>query len=295
VTDEADSSVDVLESLFVRQIALSARRIDELEATLARTRARCDQLVEENRALRAELDKARRAGKRQAAPFSRDSKKPDPQRPGRKPGEVYGAKARRQPPAPEEIDEQRDAPLPGCCPDCGGDVVFDRMGVQFQEEIVPARTVKRRYEVALGHCAGCDRKVHGAHPDQTSAALGAAGVTLGPVALALAAWLHTGLGVPMTKVAVILQRLGGLSVTPGGLYAALHRIAADGDATYHALIDALRHSDSVAADETGWRIRRRPLLAVGVRRRPGDGVRHRLRARLRPGRRHPGRGLRRRA
>ncbi len=61
------------------------------------------------------------------------------------------------------------------------------MGEQFQEEIVPARTVKRRYEVALRHRGGCDRKVHGAYPDQTSAALGAAGVTLGPVALALAA------------------------------------------------------------------------------------------------------------
>lgn len=53
-------------------------------------------------------------------------------------------------------------------------------------------SVKRRYEVALGHCTGRERKVHGRHPDQTSAALGAAGVMLGPVALALAAWLHTG-------------------------------------------------------------------------------------------------------
>ncbi len=249
-----DSTVDALRPLFVHQIAGSARRIAELEAALGKARGRCEQLAEENRRLRAELDKARRAGKRQAAPFSRDVKKPDPQRCGRKAGQAYGTKARRQPPLPEEIDEQRDAPLPACCSDCGGDVVFDRMTPQFQEEIVPARTVKRRYEVALGHCSGCDRKVHGSHPDQTSAALGAAGVTLGPVALALGAWLHTGLGVPMGKVAVILQRLGGLTVTPGGLYAALHRIAGDADATYTALIAALRASPAVAADETGWRI-----------------------------------------
>lgn len=251
-----DPTVDVLRSLFVRQIAMSARRIAELEAALAKARGRCEQLTEENRTLRTELDKARRAGKRQAAPFSRDVKKPDPQPSGRKAGDGYGAKARRRPPPPEQIDEQRDAPLPDCCPDCGGDVVFDRMGEQFQEEIVPARTVKRRYAVALGHCTGCDRKMHGSHPDQTSDALGAAGVTLGPLALALGAWLHSGLGVPMGKVAIILQRLGGLTVTPGGLYAALHRIAGDGDgdATYSALIAALRNSDSVAADETGWRI-----------------------------------------
>ncbi len=60
----------------------------------------------------------------------------------------------------------------------------------------------------------------------------------------------------MGKVAVILQRLGGLTVTPGGLHTPLHRIAGDADAAYRALIAALRDSGSVAADETGWRIDR---------------------------------------
>ena len=143
-----DSTVDVLRPLFARQIALSARRVAELEAALAKARGRCEQLTEENRTLRAELDKARRAGKRQAAPFSRGVKKPDPQPSGRKPGEAYGTKARRRPPPPEEVDEQRAAPLPDCCPDCGDEVVSDGVGEQFQEEVVPARTVKRRYEVA---------------------------------------------------------------------------------------------------------------------------------------------------
>lgn len=239
--------VDPLRDLFARQVKLSAAEITRLEADNERLR-------QENTRLHGELDKAQRAGKRQAAPFSRGEKKADPKRPGRKPGEAYGTKARRRPPEPEEIDEQRVAPLPQCCPDCGGEVVCDGVGEQFQEEVIPARTVKRRYEVALGHCTGCDRKVHGRHPEQTSDALGAAGVTLGPVALALAAWLHTGLGVSMAKVAQILERLCGLSVTPGGLHQALHRVAGDADATYQALLEALRASPAVAADETGWRI-----------------------------------------
>jgi transposase len=112
----------------------------------------------------------------------------------------------------------------------------------------------RRYEVALGHCAGCKRRVRGRHPEQTSDALGAAGVMLGPRAHALAAWLHVGLGVPMAKVAKILAALGGITVTPGGLHQALHRTARDADATYQALLTALRGSGAVAADETGWRI-----------------------------------------
>jgi transposase len=75
----------------------------------------CD-LQAENERLRRQLDKATRAGKRQAAPFA----KGQPKRPGRKPGKDYGPKARRQPPCPEQIDEVHEPPLPHVCPDCGG-------------------------------------------------------------------------------------------------------------------------------------------------------------------------------
>jgi hypothetical protein len=132
--------------------------------------------------------------------------------------------------------------------------VFDEMREQFQEELVPAHSRMRRYEVALGHCAGCKRRVRGRHPEQTSDALGAAGVMLGPRAHALAAWPHVGLGVPMGKVAKILAALGGIAVTPGGLHQALHRTAGDAASTYAALLASLRGSSAVAADETGWRI-----------------------------------------
>jgi hypothetical protein len=150
--------------------------------------------------------------------------------------------------------------------------VFDEMREQFQEELVLAHSQMRRYEVALGHCTGCKRRVRGRHPEQTSDALGAAGVMLGPRAHALAAWLHVGLGVPMGKVAKILKTLGGITVTPGGLRQALHRTAGDAESTYAALLTALRGSSAVAADETGLADRRRPRLTVGLRRRPRDGV-----------------------
>jgi transposase len=234
-------------ALLRRQVALSGDRVAEVEADNARLTAQVERL-------QARLEAARRAGKRQAAPFSRDAKKSDPKRPGRAPGGGYGVKARRERPAPERVDESVAVGLPVCCPDCDGDVVFDKVEPQFQEEFVPARSRMRRYEVALGHCAGCKRRVRGRHPEQTSDALGAAGVMLGPRAHALAAWLHVGLGVPMAKVAKILAALGGISVTPGGLHQALHRTAGDADATYQALLTALRGSGAVAADETGWRI-----------------------------------------
>ncbi|MFT5324332.1 MAG: transposase [Planctomycetaceae bacterium] len=68
------------------------------------------QLREEVAKLHKALDEARRAGKRQAAPF----RKPQvavPKKPGRKSGDDYGRQARRM--IPEQIDEHWDVPLPG--------------------------------------------------------------------------------------------------------------------------------------------------------------------------------------
>lgn len=245
---------DPIVRLLAREVDISHRRIAELETVNARLTAEVACHSEQLKRLRGRLEETRREGKRQSAPFSKGTKKPDPKRPGRKPGEAYGPKARRQPPDPERVDKIVDVPAPACCPDCGGDVVVDEVVPQWQEEIVPAHTRMRRYDVALGRCSGCKRRVRNRHPDQTSDAVGAAGVMLGPVALALAAWLKIGLGVPMAKVTQILQRLGGLSVTAGGLYSALHGIAGDATTTYQGLIAALQASAAVAADETGWRI-----------------------------------------
>jgi transposase len=269
VVSVAVTASDPLVGLYAQQVRILSERLAGLERDNTRLAADNDRLREENKRLRGRLDEARRAGKRQAAPFSRERKKADPAKPGRKPGADYGTKARRTPPDPERVDEERDVGLADCCPDCGGQVVVDEVREQYQEEVVPARSVMRRYDVALGHCRSCQRRVRGRDPEQTSDALGAAGVMLGPRAHALAAWLHVGLGVPMAKVAKILAALGGIDVTPGGLHSALHKTAGDAESTYQALLAALRGSNAVAADETGWRIdARRGWLWVFV----GDKV-----------------------
>jgi transposase len=61
-----------------------------------------------------------------------------------------------------------------------------------------------RYEVHIGRCQVCHRRVQPRHPEQTSDALGAAAVQLGPRAVALAAWLSKGLGLSAGKVARLL-------------------------------------------------------------------------------------------
>lgn len=202
--------------------------------------------------LEAALEASERAAKRQAAPHSRNAPKRDPKRPGRKPGEKYGTRAFRQPPG--WVDETIDVPLPDACPDCGGRLVETKVGVQHQEDLPKARPYVTCYRVHVGHCSDCGRRVQPRHSTQTSAALGAAGTSLGPRAVALAAWLHTTLGVSHAKCAQILEQFGGLKVTGGGLVGAIARAARVAEPTYHALRQAVAASPMVAPDETGWRV-----------------------------------------
>src|SRR5437899_1092188 len=57
-----------------------------------------ERLREENDRLRQQLEEAQRANKRQAAPFSRGTRKEHPKTPGRKPGAAYGRRYCKLPP-----------------------------------------------------------------------------------------------------------------------------------------------------------------------------------------------------
>ena len=211
----------------------------------------CDAQRDEIAALRQKLQEVRRRGKRQAAPYSKGAPKKHPKRPGRKPGEDYGPKAQR--PIPDRIDEVHRASLPACCPGCGGGTQVEQTVAQYQQEII-ARTINRRFDVELGHCVACGGRVQGRHPLQTSDALGAAGVQVGPVALSLGADLHKGMGISLGKVVRIFRSLFDLRISRGGLSQAFDRSANVLIPTYDASIEVLRRSPVVSADETGWKV-----------------------------------------
>jgi hypothetical protein len=79
-----------------------------------------EKLRQDRDRLKRELDLARRAAKRQAAPFSKGEPKTHPRRPGRKPGVPYGRKGHR--PIPPIVDEEIQVPLPESSPCCGGEI-----------------------------------------------------------------------------------------------------------------------------------------------------------------------------
>jgi transposase len=233
---------------------------DELACLVARN----DRLEGENEALRTERDRLkgriaelerkveelRRTAKRQAAPFSREKRKRNPRRGGRRPGADYGKRARR--PAPEGVDEVLEAPAPDRC-DCGGEIARDRIAHQYQTELPEVRPIRRRFDVGVGHCRRCGRRHQGRHPLQTSHALGAASSMLGPRAVALATQLNKELGLSPAKTAAMLGQFG-IEVTPGGIVGAIARAARSLGPTYGALVEGVRASGVVAPDETGWRV-----------------------------------------
>ena len=153
--------------------------------------------------LHGQLDAARRAGFRQAAPFSRGTPRRAPRRLGRKAGAAYGRRGCRA--TPKRVDERHDALLPSACLDCGGTVAETRVASQTQIDLPPVRPVVWTFAVHVGRCQQCHRRVQGRHPLQASDALGAAAVQLGPAVVTLSALLHVQLGVSFGRIATLFR------------------------------------------------------------------------------------------
>lgn len=211
-----------------------------------------ERLRRENERLKKELDLARRAAKRQAAPFSKGAPTPHPLTSGRRAGRRHGRHGHRHPPA--HIDETIDVPCPVSCPTCGSTVDETRVAEQIQEELPVVRPHVRRFQVHIGQCRGCGRRVQGRHPLQTSDALGAASTHLGPQAVALIVLLNKYLGLSHGKIATLLRDWFGLTMRPSAVTHALHRAARQAAPTYAALREAIRASPVVSPDETSWKV-----------------------------------------
>jgi transposase len=217
--------------------AAAARKVADLEARVA--------------ALEQALQQATRAGKRQAAPFSKGPPKADPKAPGRKPGDAYGPnRAFRA--APPRVDEAHDAPLPARCP-CGGGIDPTGTACQYQVEL-PRKPLYRRFDVHVGRCRACGRRVQGRHPLQTSDALGAAASQLGPDAQAAAVYLNKHAGLSHGKVAHAFSGLFGIPVTAGGVSQCLLRAGRRCEPDYQSILDRVRAAPWAVPDETGWRV-----------------------------------------
>jgi len=199
------------------------------------------------------LEQSRRAGKRQAAPFSKGAPKADPKRPGRKLGHPP---SHRPPPEPGQVDRTLAVPLPAECPECHAplDDVPVTVHDQYQIDLPEPKPVVTRFRVPVARCPACFRRVQGRHPEQTSDALGAAAVQFGPRLLAFAADLKHRVGTPFRKCSSVLTTLTGLVVSAAALVRGSQRLARRAQPSYDKLVRAARVSDVQHVDETGWKI-----------------------------------------
>lgn len=213
---------------------------------------RIAELEQELQALRQQLDQAQRDKNRQAHPFRRDQGTDKPKKPGRRKGHTADL---RPLPTPGQIDRVIDVPLDKC-PMCNVYLYDQGQVVQYQTDLPPIVPIITRFNIETGRCPCCRQFWQGRHPDQTSDAIGATGNTLGPVVLTMAAEMKHRLGVSYGKICDFLQTYCQLRVCPGAFIRAEQRLAALAKPTYELLIEALRQSHVVHADETGWRVGR---------------------------------------
>ena len=171
-----------------------------------------------NEELQKQLVESQRGGKRQASPFSKGRRSSKPKRPGRKPG--MGLFSYRKPPSANEVTEPVvEVAVSGeVCPQCGGRLEDEGVGVAYVTDIPPVRRPQvTAYRVQICRCRSCGRQVRGRHPDIGSDQYGASAHRVGLRVMAAAHLLHYGVGVPVRKVPVVLRALTGVEVSQGAI------------------------------------------------------------------------------
>jgi transposase len=219
-----------------REIEALRRENERLKARIIELEKKVEELV--------------RGQKRQAAPFSKGLPKENPKKRGRKGGEEYGPKAHREP--PPAVDEVIPVGLAAHC-ECGGSIDYEKTVQQFQEEI-PQKPIRRRFDIEVGHCRRCGRRVQGRHALQTSDAIGAAAAQLGPNAQSMATLLHEQDGLSYGKCTNVLERFFGITTTAGALAQVVQRAADRVKEAYQSIRGVVRRSRVIYPDETGWKV-----------------------------------------
>jgi transposase len=209
------------------QVAVLTAKVVELEAKLAATPK----------------------GPPPAAPFRRPDaqRKLQPKRPGRKGGHAGVCR-----PKPAQIDAFIEVPLDSACPHCKGilDTVIPLD--QWIEDLPPVRPHVTQLRTWQAQCPRCERTVRSTHPSQVSLASGAAGTHLGARAIGVACALKHQHGLSLRKCARVLESLGGMKVSAGGLAQAFQRTAARVSDDYEKLQRDLLAGKVIHTDETSW-------------------------------------------
>jgi len=139
------------------------------------------------------------------------------------------------------------------CPECGEAVVRCRGKGRTRSRVIEDIPEETRVEavehrIHRAYCPKCKKTVEA----KVDAAL--PGSQVGHRAVALASWFRFGLGIPLNKIAEILNSHLSFQVSNGSVVRWGHRMAEIFDGWYQQIGESVKESGVVNADETGWRV-----------------------------------------
>lgn len=214
--------------------------------------------------LKKQNEELRRNQKRSATPFSKGKRKPNPKKPGRKPGQ--GPFRRREQPEASANTPPVDVPVDETvCPICGGRLEPDGQETASTTDMPPRPEPETRlYRVHVCRCQNCKRRFRGKHPDVAADQYGATAHRVGPRVMAMAHALHYGHGVPVRRVPEIIRELTGIKVTQSAVTQdALKQAEGEVGARYEQLRQRVREAPVTYTDDTGWKVGGEPAYLMG--------------------------------
>lgn len=209
------------------------------------------ELQRQNERLKAEVERLKR--KLSAAPFAKGTRKKNPKRSGRKPGQGHFARRAAPPQGGPAVRVPVEEP---CCPFCGGPWGAPEEEMVSNTDLpVPPPPDVQAFLVEKRCCQNCGKTVRGRHSEVAADQYGATAHRVGARAKAVMHTLHYGVGVPQRKVPQIMKELSGLEITQGALSQdAQKQTAGVVGQAYQQLRTEIRQAPVVHTDDTGWRV-----------------------------------------
>jgi transposase len=227
---------------FDGELKVRDERIRVLERENAELKAKLQALHRRQFKLNKKRDAERGEKENEGTSPSNDGKKKKRGPPVGHPGWVR--------PKPERIDRTVEVPAPRICPHCHSKDLtpMEESTEHLQEDIVlQPRSVVTLYLHGQAFCTRCHRPVVQAGEGELLNA------PIGPVAKSVAIYLRYRIGIPYRKTTEMFRELFGLRFVPASALLFDRKAALRGTPIYKDLLEKIRTSEVVHADETSWR------------------------------------------
>jgi transposase len=223
-----------------------SQRVDEMEGVMTAAEAEIEKLRQENQKLTEENKSLGYHLKQMLGKIFKPRVKPahDVKPPRRGAPRGHRGNSRRR---PEEISEFVDM-YPHKCNRCGG-AIATNYAANFDEHVVEDIEIKKRvtcYRLHYGYCKRCQKPVRAegtVNPNDR----------IGIQARGVGGYLRY-LGLTYGKAARLFKDVFDLDLTRPSFMAFNTEQAQNGAPLYEGIKQSIRHSPSVNADETGWRV-----------------------------------------